>query len=694
MITDRIVPLALTALFLFDLPLYSAETLLLPDTVVTASRIGEDSLESMSSLGVVTAEQFREQGFRTVPEALANTPGVMVQKTTHGHGSPFIRGFTGRQNLLLVDGVRINNSTYRSGPVQYWNTVDGFSMDRLELVRSQGSVQYGSDALGGTMNILTADTGYLAADPGWFQQGSAQYRFDTNSSSHVGRLQTRFGDGKNWGASLGLTGKNFGDIRDSGVGRMKNTGYPEQNLDLKVETLLNPSTRLSFAHQYLNQDNVWRWHSTIYNDTPWNNTSTGSYAARIYDQERSLTYLKVTGDLLDSPVQNYSATLSFQRSQDSAFQDRSATDVRTQVIDVDTIGLDVQLESDLLGGNLVYGIDYYRDSIESGGTRTGRDPRSRRPVADDSTYHLLGAFAQLRKPLNQRLETTFGARITHAEAELGKVWDPDNNTDISAGADWSNIVFNARALYRLDDSWNLYGGASQGFRAPNAHDLSGNITSRSGQEQLGTLDLEPEKSWTFELGSRFTSGDVSFGAAGFYTLVDDLIISVPTAPGGDTVEATNAQEAEIVGVELEAAVRFLDNLTLSGHLTWQEGDTTSPSFLGGPSEEAPVSRLSPLVASLALRYDSPDQRWWVEGRITAADKQDELSARDQRDTQRIPPGGTPSYLVASIRAGLQVSENLELTAALENITDEDYRIHGSGVNQPGINAIIGAKVSW
>ena len=694
MITGRIVPLALTALFLFELPLYSAETLLLPDTVVTASRIGEDSLESMSSLGVVTAEQFRAQGFRTVPEALANTPGVMVQKTTHGHGSPFIRGFTGRQNLLLVDGVRINNSTYRSGPIQYWNTVDGFSMDRLELVRSQGSVQYGSDALGGTMNILTADTGYLAADPGWFQQGSAQYRFDTNSSSHVGRLQTRFGDGKNWGASLGLTGKNFGDIRDSGVGRMKNTGYPEQNLDLKVETLLNPSTRLSFAHQYLNQDDVWRWHSTIYNDTPWNGTNTGSYAARIYDQERSLTYLKVAGDLIDSPVQNYSATLSFQRSQDSAFQDRSATDIRTQVIDVDTIGLDVQLESDLLGGDLVYGIDYYRDSIDSAGTRTGRDPRSRRPVADDSTYHLLGAFAQLRKPLNQRLETTFGARITHAEAELGKVWDPDNSTDISASADWSHIVFNARALYRLDDSWNLYGGASQGFRAPNAHDLSGNITSRSGQEQLGTLDLEPEKSWTFELGSRFTSGDVSFGAAGFYTLVDDLIISVPTAPGGDTVEATNAQEAEIVGIELEAAVRFLDNLTLSGHLTWQEGDTASPSFLGGPSEEAPVSRLSPLVASLALRYDSPDQRWWVEGRITAADKQDELSARDQRDTQRIPPGGTPSYLVASIRAGLQVSENLELTAALENITDEDYRIHGSGVNQPGINAIIGAKVSW
>jgi hemoglobin/transferrin/lactoferrin receptor protein len=50
--------------------------------------------------------------------------------------------------------------------------------------------------------------------------------------------------------------------------------------------------------------------------------------------------------------------------------------------------------------------------------------------------------------------------------------------------------------------------------------------------------------------------------------------------------------------------------------------------------------------------------------------------------------------VASVRAGVQVTESLELNAALENITDEDYRIHGSGVNQPGINAIIGGKLSW
>ncbi|NIP92404.1 MAG: TonB-dependent receptor, partial [Akkermansiaceae bacterium] len=111
------------------------------------------------------------------------------------------------------------------------------------------------------------------------------------------------------------------------------------------------------------------------------------------------------------PVQNYSATLSFQRTQDSEFQNRNPGDLRNQVIDVDTCGVDLQLESALAGGSLVYGFDYYRDEIDSEGSRTGRDPRSRRPVADDSTYHLFGAFAQYRRPVTERFEASAGARF-------------------------------------------------------------------------------------------------------------------------------------------------------------------------------------------------------------------------------------------------------------------------------------------
>jgi len=116
--------------------------------VVTASKLEQQASDAPYSSAVIGSEFIWDNTRRTLPEALAYTPGVLVQKTTYGHGSPFIRGFTGRQNLLLVDGVRLNNSTFRGGPVQYWNTVDALSIDHLELIKSQGSVLYGSDAVG------------------------------------------------------------------------------------------------------------------------------------------------------------------------------------------------------------------------------------------------------------------------------------------------------------------------------------------------------------------------------------------------------------------------------------------------------------------------------------------------------------------------------------------------------------------
>jgi len=73
-----------------------------------------------------------------------------------------------------------------------------------------------------------------------------------------------------------------------------------------------------------------------------------------------------------------------------------------------------------------------------------------------------------------------------------------------------------------------------------------------------------------------------------------------------------------------------------------------------------------------------------------AEKADKLSADDERDTQRIPNGGTPGYAVLTLRGGVTVLEDLALTLALENVADEDYRIHGSGVNEPGRNLVLQA----
>src|SRR5690606_10320243 len=103
--------------------------------IVTATRAATAQFDSPFSTAVVTAERFRLRAYRTLPQALRDVPGVMVQETSVSQGSPYIRGFTGYHNLLLVDGIRLNHSAFRSGPNQYWSTVDPMSLDRLEIVK-------------------------------------------------------------------------------------------------------------------------------------------------------------------------------------------------------------------------------------------------------------------------------------------------------------------------------------------------------------------------------------------------------------------------------------------------------------------------------------------------------------------------------------------------------------------------------
>ena len=80
--------------------------------------------------------------------------------------------------------------------------------------------------------------------------------------------------------------------------------------------------------------------------------------------------------------------------------------------------------------------------------------------------------------------------------------------------------------------------------------------------------------------------------------------------------------------------------------------------------------------------------------MLAAGEEDRLTASDRADNQRIPSLGTPSYVTYMLHAGWLATEHLELTTGLENITNEDYRNHGSGQNESGFNAIVGAKVMW
>lgn len=683
--------------------------------IVTATRSTQTESSSPYTTHHLGGQELTENTRRTLPEALQYTPGVLVQKTATGHGAPVIRGFIGRQNLLMVDGIRINNSTFRSGPVQYWNTVDLLAMERLELIKSQGSVLYGSDAVGGTLNAFGKSSGFMDQAAGeFFTSGSAVYEFRSNGQgSHISRIESATGVGGKFGLHLGYSAKDYGDIESNGIGRMKGTGYPEQDHDLRFDWAVTAESTLTLAHYNLAQDGVSRWHRTL--DNPgWQDgkhiVSPGLWQQNFYDQDRSLTYLRYAGEnpAAKAMLQRWSATLSLQNTTDLEFQNRfpdralnNSSVLRQAKIDTRTLGVDLNFESDLGPGALVYGIDFYRDGIDSSGYQSNASGGPRREflsIADDSNYDLLGIFTQYTWQPSESLEIAAGARYTHAEAQLGRYSDAAGMPLESTTRQWGSGVGSLRAIYSLAAPWSLYGGVSQAFRPPNLDDLTGNQTSRAGIASRGSLDLEPEKFITYELGTRHQADTISLNFAIYYTAVKDFITSIPVDSKMDanTAVAANSADGYSYGAELEGAWRFHPQWTLSGFASWQEGRSEIASFLGSDETvDKYSSRLLPLTASVALRWTAGSAKFWVEARVLSAAKEDRFSEVDQAaDRQRIPTHGTPGYAIADLRAGWRVNDHLELTCAIENLTDEDYRNHGSGQNEPGLNGIFRAQVFW
>lgn len=678
--------------------------------IVTAGRTEQPVLNAPYSTSRIDSDFIRENTLRTLPEALQYTPGVMVQETAYGHGSPIIRGFTGRQNLLLLDGIRINNSTFRSGPVQYWNTLDSLSVDHMELIRSQGSVLYGSDAVGGTLNAFGKAPNFRAATPDKaYAAGSAAYEYRTNGQgTHIERIEAEAGVGGQYGLLLGVSLKDFGDIEDNAVGRMKGTGYPEQDCDLRFDYAVTPDSTLTLATYYVNHDDISRWHRTL-NNPGWTDgdhfAGRGTYMFDNYDQEHALTYLRYAGKNpeADASIKSWSSTLSYQRVGDSENLDANSTSsTRFQSLntEVHTLGYDLTLESDLGPGTLVYGGDFYHDGVNSSGwsnNTAGTKLAEKLPIADDSTYDMLGLFSQYTwKPVTP-LEVTVGARYTDVDANLGRFYGYDATTgktkqlhDQSFG--WSSLVGSSRVLYHINANRSVYGGISQAFRAPNLNDLSGDITSLANTSSKGSVNVQPEKFVTYEVGTHQVSSTVSSNLGVFYTDISDAISGVKD---GTTSITSNAAQGYVYGAELEGAWRFAPQWEVSGYIAWMDGRTEAPKTLGGPVLNTPNSRQMPLTGSVALRWTADSKKYWVEGRVLAASTEDRITAIDQAaDFQRIPTHGTPGYVVESVHAGWQVNEALSFNAGLENLSDENYRVHGSGQNSPGLNAIFGVKVTW
>ena len=149
------IPALLGLLFCADV---AAEQDVLDEVLVTATRRTASTVDISSALTLVNSEAVREQKLLT--DALADNVGVFLQQTTPGQGAAIIRGLRGSSILHLVDGMRLNNAIFRSAPTQYFALVPTSAVERVEVIRGTPASLYGSDAVGGVVQVVTRSSAF------------------------------------------------------------------------------------------------------------------------------------------------------------------------------------------------------------------------------------------------------------------------------------------------------------------------------------------------------------------------------------------------------------------------------------------------------------------------------------------------------------------------------------------------------
>lgn len=664
-------------------------------TVVTASRREEFLFESSATTAVVNELSLaRREAPSTTVDALRRVPGVMAQKTGPGLGSPFIRGFTGFNTAYVIDGIRLNNSVWRSGPNQYSSTVDPLSLDRFEVFKGPSSVQYGSDAVGGTVAAYTQAVDMGEAGGGTRLSGRAYYRYDSAEDSHVARTEFGAGHEGKFGFRIGATYLNFGDLTIGGGDELNNSNYDGRFIDAKAQFVVNDHVQVSLLYQHVRLDDIPRHHSTV-DSVTFQGTTAGNNLRRNFDQDR---------DLIAATIHLYDGTffedgwVKFGYQSQSELQDRIRANGRRDKagFDLDTYFVASQFTSDTEIGELTYGLDLYLDQVDSFADRTNPDGTTQSfaqgPIGDNSRYLSFGLFIQDRIELGQWGELILGGRFQHVDVESGTVFDPITGTVTSLEDDFQSAVGTARLLVRATETLNVFASVGTAFRAPNLSDLTRLTSARSNEIEVPSPGLSSEYYVGFEVGARYYTQPFQAEVALFHTILIDAIDRRPTGQVLDNefvVIKDNVGDGYLQGVEVQAVWRFADDFALSGQLTYIDGEADTFPTSEDNIEREPVSRLMPLTARLALDWTPAGTGFRARAEVEIADNQDDLTTRDQGDTQRIPPNGTPGYTIYNLFLGYDLDPKRSVFLNVLNISDKEYRIHGSGSQEPGFGVRAG-----
>lgn len=672
---SRLARIALGSLLWLS-PLGATAAEIVEEIQITATRRSESSFEVPSATTVVDHAELRDLAPQTAMDALHGEPGTFVQQTTPGQGVVIVRGLKGSEVLHLVDGFRLNNAIFRNAPNQYVALVDAQMLDRIEVVRGPMSALYGSDAMGGVVHMRSLEPAF--ADGTWKPSATLRSFYGTADRSLLTRAEGAIA-GSALVLSGGVTLQDVEELR-SGDGRIPSTDFRAAAQDLKLRARLGDRHELMLSGQRLRQPETPRVDELVQG---FGQSAPASSVALFDPQERTFYHVRYRYDVGQPWLDDLTVHWGRQRIDDGRRNRAFGSNVEERESNIDTTrGWSVQLGKSLgKAHRFTWGAESYKDDVHSrrssstaGGPRVARPPR----FPDGSTQRQLSAFAAHDWSLGRRTELAYGLRYSAVKTSLPGTPDVDNR-DLSGNL---SLTFAPRPSLRLVAS------VGRGFRAPNVFDL-GTFGDRPGNRfNIPNPDLQPETVVTVDLGVKHASERLQAELNWFHSDYEDKITSVEsgalTAAGRRITQSRNAASLEIWGIEAGARYRWNEATELFATATYTRGEEK----IAG--ETNPAERIPPLFGKLGVRW-SPGERLSLEGYAFYADSQRRLNPRDRTDP-RIDPDGTPGWVTLNLKASWRASDRMRLGLRLENLGDKRYREHGSGLDEPGFNAI--ASVDW
>ncbi|HNV75635.1 MAG TPA: TonB-dependent receptor [Gemmatimonadaceae bacterium] len=637
---------------------------------VTATRAPTDVRQVPAPVTVYDSASIREKSPNSAADLLREAPGVDVVGTGPNQGRPSIRGQRGQRILLLQDGLRLNNNRRQQDFGELPALVDVDQIERVEVVRGPSSVLYGSDAIGGVINLITrtpradgttrvrGNLGYRYSGAGEQQRGDGSLTVTRGAFAFTGS-----GSLRNAG-NYEVPGGSFGNLTLPDGIKLDDSGVRDRSLNLYASWRGQGRSNAWIRHdRYVARDAGFGFvEPRILGDTstrikltyPWQavqKTSAGinlsSLGLPFADRVDLSLYTQGNKRDFDSFVDVYVPT---GPGRTAVINSRSYN-----TTDVGSSGLRLEAAKVLSRVVFTYGLDAVRDDAvanDSAYSRTtgfGPNPiisSSTRPSLPDADMRNVGLFLQGDWRLHERFSVITGVRYHDVHAETRQTAGlPDSVAGLKANN--RTTVYAVNGIYRLTDHVSAVATYGRGFRAPNLIERYFSGPSTDGTAiQVANPGLDAETSTNVDVGLRVSVARVE---AEWFYFRNNLKDGILTRPTGRTIgrlaefQNINVERLRTSGHEATLRVDLGRGFDLNTNYTKLQ--TKNPD-----RPDIPVAGTYSSKLNAALGYRPRGGRFWAEGAVRRQGEQQDINLGTS------PIGSVlPAFTIVNVRGGVRLA---------------------------------------